>query len=281
MTYDGREASVRNGAPYEMYAFVRNGTQYNYTSADQAHSTIDHTYAAALISRGPITRGQDRRVALEVTVPRDNPIAELLDASGVPLDPITLTLKRNHVGEDDTAAVTLFAGQVMGAKWVGDSVTLSCETPEALLDKPGLRLPVQRSCPFMLYDDHCLAASASFLFESTVTAVDGAVITVDGLSDEAGSDKSRFIGGFIKRRPVSGTYAYGGSIIAQDGSDRITLALPNADIAVDDEIQVFPGCDKSVTTCANRFSNEEHFGGFPGLPVRNPFTGAGLNGDLR
>ena len=281
MTYDARETSVRNGAPYEMYQFLRGGTYYLSTSADEAVSTASQTFQPALISRGPISRGEDRKTPLEVTVPRDHAVAELLDASGVPIDPIALTIYRNHFGESVSAKVTIFVGQVMSAKWQGPNVVLSCETAEALLDRPGLRIPVQRTCPWMLYDSHCGVASGFFLFASTVTDVAGPIVTVDGLSAEAGADKTRFLGGFIKYSHPSGSSAFGGSIIAQNGSDQITLALPNADLAVGDSIQVYPGCDRAVTTCETRFSNKERFGGFPGLPVRNPFKGAGLDGDLR
>ena len=72
-----------------------------------------------------------------------------------------------------------------------------------------------------------------------------------------------------------------GTIIAQDGSDHLTLAAPCVGITAGIDVLVFAGCDKSLTTCHDRFSNTVHYGGFPGLPVRNPFKGAGLDGNLQ
>lgn len=48
---------------------------------------------------------------------------------------------------------------------------------------------------------------------------------------------------------------------------RVHLYLPTPkDISVDDEMTIGPGCDKSKTTCIDRFSNIDNFGGFPFAP---------------
>jgi hypothetical protein len=55
----------------------------------------------------------------------------------------------------------------------------------------------------------------------------------------------------------------------------ISNAIPGA--AVGDDVTIWVGCDKSPTTCLNKFDNIFNFRGFPDIPKEddNPF---GLNG---
>lgn len=47
----------------------------------------------------------------------------------------------------------------------------------------------------------------------------------------------------------------------------VVLWLPmNEIIAVGDSYEIAPGCDKRFSTCRSRFSNGDHYGGFPHLP---------------
>ncbi len=38
-------------------------------------------------------------------------------------------------------------------------------------------------------------------------------------------------------------------------------------VAVGDEFQLLPGCDRTLATCTNVFNNAIHFGGFPYVPT--------------
>ena len=49
------------------------------------------------------------------------------------------------------------------------------------------------------------------------------------------------------------------------------MPLPNVP-AVGDTFSVFPGCDKTKTTCAGKFSNIARFRGFPFVPVPETIT---------
>jgi uncharacterized phage protein (TIGR02218 family) len=51
------------------------------------------------------------------------------------------------------------------------------------------------------------------------------------------------------------------------GSARLSLFLPMPDpIAIGDGFTVTAGCDKTLATCRDRFSNVVNFGGFPHMP---------------
>jgi uncharacterized phage protein (TIGR02218 family) len=68
---------------------------------------------------------------------------------------------------------------------------------------------------------------------------------------------------------TSGAHAgdtYG--IRADDGAGNLmpTTPLPTPP-ANGDGITVYPGCDKQQSTCSGKFSNLQHFEGFPYVPV--------------
>ena len=55
-------------------------------------------------------------------------------------------------------------------------------------------------------------------------------------------------------------------------SDEFDLYLPlNADIQVGDTFDAYPGCDKTLTDCRDKFDNVVNFGGFPFIPGTDRF----------
>jgi uncharacterized phage protein (TIGR02218 family) len=46
----------------------------------------------------------------------------------------------------------------------------------------------------------------------------------------------------------------------------LKLAL-SSPVAVGDQFQLLPGCDRTIGTCTNVFNNANHFGGFPYIPT--------------
>jgi uncharacterized phage protein (TIGR02218 family) len=50
------------------------------------------------------------------------------------------------------------------------------------------------------------------------------------------------------------------------GALQLFSPLPVAP-AVGDTFSIFPGCDKTMATCQNKYSNVVHFRGFPFIPT--------------
>jgi uncharacterized phage protein (TIGR02218 family) len=75
----------------------------------------------------------------------------------------------------------------------------------------------------------------------------------------------------IGSSPADGTYSNGMMqiggrkyIIKSQIGNRIELFLPTSyPILVGDGIQLWPGCDKTLATCKNKFNNVVNYGGFP------------------
>ena len=50
-------------------------------------------------------------------------------------------------------------------------------------------------------------------------------------------------------------------------------SVVEAGLKAGDAFEAYPGCDHTLATCAAKFGNQLNYGGFPYIPVKNPFTG--------
>src|SRR4051812_43912166 len=76
MTYDARETSLDSGEPIELFKFVAGGQTFTYTSCDQEQVLASETYTPAAIHRSAVELdGETTKGAIEVSVPRTNPLA--------------------------------------------------------------------------------------------------------------------------------------------------------------------------------------------------------------
>ena len=41
-------------------------------------------------------------------------------------------------------------------------------------------------------------------------------------------------------------------------------------------IRIYPGCDRTKETCQSKFNNLNNYGGFPFIPLKNPFGGSSI-----
>ena len=80
-------------------------------------------------------------------------------------------------------------------------------------------------------------------------------------------------------------YFMGGMIRAPDGSlrfvihhvgDVLTLSRKHEGLVEDSQVTLYPGCDRTKETCISKFNNLSNFGGFPYIPVKNPFGGSSI-----
>ena len=62
------------------------------------------------------------------------------------------------------------------------------------------------------------------------------------------------------------------SAVASSGG-AVTLSAPIPGLKAGDAFEAYPGCDHTLSTCADKFGNQLNYGGFPYIPVKNPFAG--------
>lgn len=255
-------ATQRQDAAAECYRFADAGSVWRYTSADtdQLADLGDGavaTYTTAAIGRGEIAYGpEDGRRALDVTLPADLPLAARY-AGAVSQLGMALTVWRRYASED--AWRLLWTGRVLGAALSGATLRLRAEPASVAMKRVALRRLYSRTCPHVLYGTECKAAPQSV--PEIVSSITSA--TMMYLSGYV--DYSEYAGGWLVA-PDGARH-----MIASGGANSITTLYPSGLVA-GATITLYKGCDHSLQTCQARFANQDNFGGFPWLPLKNPFA---------
>jgi len=263
VTYEGQETSIESGQPVELYVFSIGNLTYRYTSAEDTVVFAAQQYVSRQIERtDPAQSDADRRTELKVTLPADDPVC-LPFIGVVPGQPLTLDLFRFHRG--DTEAENVWSGTIIGAtfKKRGAACEMSGMTSESAFNRNIPRLKYQGLCNHVLYDSACAILKVSHVYTDNVSAVSGATVTINGILAAKGDGWS--VGGYID---------FNGSdyrlVTAQSG-DTLTLILPFSDDVIGKEVDVYAGCDHTLSVCESKFSNNLNYGGFAFVPVLNPF----------
>ena len=249
---------------FELYRFAHGAQRWCYTSA---RSAIDHQserYVSAAITRNALEHSDTlQRQRLEMTVPRDLPVAGLFMAAP-PEGIVSITLYRRE--QRDAPVITCWKGRVSACQFEGMQAKLHCAPITSSLKRPGLRAHYQLLCRHVLYSTGCGALKESFRHDGTIAAIAGSRIQV---AIAATQPDGAFVGGLCTAREGARM------VLAHHGID-LTLTAPLQSLAVGDPVQLYLGCDHSMTHCNARFANLAHFGGFPWIPLKNPFSGDAL-----
>lgn len=163
--------------------------------------------------------------------------------------------------------VTLYRGRlVRGVKNVDGRtglVRLEFSTRKGMLSVP-MGVPALPSCRQTFGDLDCKINAVALQETATMTSIDGKRITLSGLSAQTGKYWHR---GFIRYNGLS--------IMIRDWDESapthffLTQQPPTEWLSA--TVTVRPGCDKSKTTCINRWNNVVNFGGVGfATPSRNP-----------
>lgn len=243
---------------------------------------------------------------LSVTLPIDHAIAQLyaLDAPGVQ---VWLTLAMLDTTVANAKPLVVWVGQVAGVEYDELRAKLTLDHMQAVLARPGLTAKHPRSCGHMLYDQATCGVKAGaydyatqyFKYredgEMLAVSDDGMTVTIPAAANrEAGFFENGFLvvageyasyGNGVAHYPRGGsadlttakTTVNGGyrrAIVAHDGAT-LTLATPLPPLALADikqrRVTLFAGCDYTMPTCKGTFNNVARFGGYPYIPIKNPF----------
>lgn len=148
------------------------------------------------------------------------------------------------------------------------SAAIQCVTISDTMSRLGLRQGWQRQCPYAVYDESCGVVKATFALSGTISAINGNVITIDGIGSPTGGD---FDGGILDyTHPVKGPEALA---IEEQGGNTFRIFGSINDLWVGMAVSVAPGCNQTPARCISRFNNYDNNGGFAMLPMRSPFNG--------
>lgn len=267
-SFDALESSRESSRPLEVYRFSLANDEFLYTSSSFDVTRAGETFESIPIKRDRIIIGQaERKRVLTIDVPSDNELAQLF--VGIPPG-VTgrLTISRLQQDEAPTYAtkVDFFHGTISSVNWPSPGVARFAVRPNtAAVDNNLPRYTYMGMCNHVLYGPGCDVNPTAHTFTSTVSAVNGNVITVTG----AGASGKDFTGGFVR---LSGTGGDPRVVLKQDGND-LTLLLPFFSDVTGASVDCLRGCDHVIESdCALVFDNVIRNMSCRFVPPRNIFS---------
>lgn len=256
--------------PRELYKFTAGTFQWFFTSGDTDVTYLGDIYLAVPIKRGKIAATQEiNKTVIKIEVSRTNAFV-LPFISESPTTVIGLEIIRQHA--DDAGVAVTFKGRVINVSFKEDSATISCQSNQSSLKRPGLRRLYQTACPHVLYGPQCTVEKGNFQIQATLSSANGVFLTSESfnVSINPDFDATWLVGGVVEF--TSGGIINRRFIVSHSGIN-ITLNLPLKDAIATSAVDVFPGCGHDNVTCNGKFSNIVHYGGFPFIPQKNPQDG--------
>jgi uncharacterized phage protein (TIGR02218 family) len=267
--YTPTDNSAESGQPIYLYVLTNDLGTYRYTSRETEVVYDTNTYVPETISHGSISNSGDMtKDRLDINFPITNDSARDL-MIGNSEQPSSITVLRGHSTDDDFQFIVYWKGRVVNVVANNATVKMECESIFTSLRRYGLRARYQKTCRHNLYSEGCGVDKEDFKVEGEVSALNDLVLTIAEAED---FDDGYFTGGYINFNGVTRR------IVAHQ-EDQVTIARALEalkDATLPAAIDLYPGCDKLRTTCNNKFDNLPNFGGFPWIPIRNPFGGSSI-----
>jgi hypothetical protein len=260
----------------DLYRIVIGARVWTLTSGDEevdyasgTAGALEH-YVPTPMGRGGVTvKSSLTKSNMEVRLPLGHEIAVLLLGSW--LEQITTaTVFRNKA----SGTAVIWKGRLASTMPDDTYLKLVFESVYTSMRRPGLRARFQKSCRHPLYGRGCNLDAEDFAQAATMDAITGRTITVP----EAASVADGFFNGGMVKAP-DGTLTYVSSHVGdQLQLNRISagLAIAFAEDGPGTAITIYPGCDHSYATCAAKFVNDDNYGGFDHIPVKNPMGGSSI-----
>ena len=269
MSTQGQTETGARGRPRELYEFARGNRIWRHTSNSEVVDCLTGVYQPTNIKRPSVELTPDlNRATVKVIMDKDEEVPGLFKA-GTPSDIVTITISRvmetftdEGVSTYPTQPQVIWAGRVLSVRWQEATAELDCEPSSTSLKRIGLRRLWQRPCSHVLYDGAtCKLVADSYVTNGTVTAVNGNVVTVAGVSTGQA-------GGYLVWQNPDGNEDRR-MIRTQVGSD-LTLSYPIVGMPANSLVKVYQGCMHNTDDCSAK-GNILNYGGQPDMPEKYPF----------
>lgn len=264
----------------ELYRFVEGSQVFTFTSADEDESYDGEVYSHVPIGRNEIeSKNQLASANVEISFDLYNEFARRLmrqTAENV----VTLTIFRK---EPNGTVLASWKGRLASVKPELTAIVLIFESVFTSLRRPGLRARYQRACRHVLYGRGCKLNKEDFAVTGKVSAVTNEVLVIP---EAAGFVNGYFTGGMIEGPDGALRFItnhVGSQITLIRKLESINEAFANSGYGKGYGIayggvscRLFPGCPRERSICNDRFGNLPNYGGFPFIPIRNPFDGSSI-----
>lgn len=267
MDYNELEESVALSQPVECYRFIGSTREYLYTSANQTISLEGRRYWPIAQTRSNIkSMTQDQgNVTLDLEIPCDVEVVQDYAYAETP-PKLELELYRRQMRATSDSFVLFWKGEVTGFNIRGRMASIKVPSLASLALQSNLpNVFYQAPCNHILYDERCTVSRAS---NSVSRIVGGASGTNIYLTASAGPDDDFSAGEIVNNRTQERR------LVVSNNDTHVVIGFPFVDIRPADNVTLYRGCDHTISHCKDKFSNAINFGGFPYVPVDNPFEGS-------
>lgn len=286
MTFAAYETS--DGRPIEFLTFRNGLNEYRYTNANNIVMNGAFEHEPLAYTRTAPSQSKDSDDSqLRITLPGSNPVA-LLYREILQSNITTITIERFHFNDPDEQIQVFWKGQ-LGSVTVNDGQATMLCIPFTQGTDEIPRYTYQGLCNYYLFEGQtCRVAKNNFRFVSTITGIlTPTQIQVAGLRVQAGALDALVTGSLTSEELDQ--YWLNGYCMVESGEfrrivdnpagtgsplDPDVIKIPFAFIqaSVGDTIEVYAGCARSTDMCVRKYDNLENYGGWPTVPVVNPFT---------
>jgi uncharacterized phage protein (TIGR02218 family) len=246
----------------ELYEFRVGNSVYRLTNSSTEITYSGQVYTPSAVARSNITYGSDPlKVPLTITLPKSDSFAFGF-IGYAPDDSATVTIFRGEVG--GVTWTTIYKGRIVEAIASQNIFEFSCESIYTSIQRDGLQAKYEYSCRHLVYSSQCGANIETFTASGVVSNVSNTTLTVPAASSQA---NGYYSGGIIRSQEGGQRY-----ILSHTGST-LVINRPWPTLDIGSGVFITAGCDRTKATCISKFSNGINFGGFPWIPIKNPFNG--------
>jgi uncharacterized phage protein (TIGR02218 family) len=270
-TFVEQQGSREQHRVIELYQFTYGPTTIRYTNYEQDVTYNSVTWTSLTITRSNPEISKDRpRTRLTVKLPQASTIGRLY-VTPSPSYQMSVRVLRYDPGASPPDSAVVFDGYVASASYQDNGYVCELQLSpfNEIFNRQVPRFTYQGLCNHVLYDGGCKVNRNTFKYTGTVvsTQLNETVIEVAGVGAAGGSSPQRdWVGGYVELPDGSDSR----QILDQE-ADNLTLLLPFYDPVAGAEVNVYRGCDHTLTTCKAVFNNVLNYGGFPYVPTVNPF----------
>jgi hypothetical protein len=199
--------------------------------------------------------------------------------------PMEITIAEGNVsGNDVTVINTYFAGEVGTVSMDGPLLTAACMALSWIFDRTAARRLYQNNDNWNLFEPANGLTAADWMWNAVVVSYNAAdaelVIGTISANNNTLNGGTSLVGNYFSAGYLSVTTAGATQyrMVSQNTAETagqiiIQLASPlNVAPSVGDAVQIYAGYDGQYETAIEKFNNGPNFGGFPFIPVGNPFV---------
>jgi hypothetical protein len=277
-----------DGRPVEMITFRNGNNEFRYTNANNIVMNGAFEHEPLAYTRTAPSQSKDSDDSqLRIKLSGSNPIP-LLYREILQSNITTLTIERFHVNDPDNQVQVFWKGQLGSVTVENGLATILC-IPFTQGSDEIPRFTYQGLCNYFLFEGNtCRVIKNNFRYESTITGIlTPTQIQVDGLRVKAG-ELDALVSGSLDSEELD-QYWLNGYCLSESGEfrritnnpagtgspldpDVIQIPFPFVQASAGDTIEVFAGCKRDTDICVRKFDNLVNYGGWPTVPVVNPFT---------